>query len=292
MRFGLFASVVLHLAIVGAGFWLPQFITLPDVTSEPYIPLDLIAEAELDLTTSVPAAAPEPVEEEPEPDLPEPQVEEPEPAPAEEAAEPENLPEPEPEPEPVTPEPEPVEPEVDPEPTPEPPKETPEPPVKKPEPKEEEPDLMTQLENELKNLDPEKRNTPTSQTPSQTTETADKARSAIGAGDRLTASDEAKMRAAIQRCWNAGTIIGAPEPEKLIVVIDFELNRDGTLASSPRVVNELQINLSGNQFWRVAQREALSAVSKCAPYDFLPVERYESWKEFRLNFNPAEMVGR
>ena len=87
MRFGLFASVVLHLAIVGAGFILPQFITLPDVTSEPYIPLDLIAEAELDLTTSVPAAAPEPVEEEePDPDLPEPQVEEPEPAPAEEAA--------------------------------------------------------------------------------------------------------------------------------------------------------------------------------------------------------------
>lgn len=100
------------------------------------------------------------------------------------------------------------------------------------------------------------------------------------------------MRAAIQRCWNAGTIIGAPEPEKLIVIIDFELNRDGTLSSSPRVANELQINLSGNQFWRVAQREALSAVVKCAPYSFLPVERYDNWKEFRLNFNPADMVGR
>ena len=100
------------------------------------------------------------------------------------------------------------------------------------------------------------------------------------------------MRAAIARCWNASTIIGAPEPEKLLVVIDFELNRDGTLASQPRVVNELQINLSGNQFWRVARREAASAVVKCAPYDFLPQERYETWKEFRFNFDPSLMVGR
>jgi len=290
MRFGLFASVFLHLAIVAVGFLAPNFIKLPDVQSEPYIPLDLIAEAELDLTTSVPAAAPEPVvEEEPEPDLPDPVVEE-EPAPVEEAPQPEALPEPEPEPVVEEPEPQPEPEPVKPEPKPEP--ETPKPPEKKPEPKKPEPDLMSELENALKDLDPEKRNQSSSQAPSQTTETADKARAAIGAGDRLTASDEAKMRAAVQRCWNAGTIIGAPEPEKLVVVIDFELNRDGTLSSQPRVANELQINLSGNQFWRVAQREALSAVMKCAPYDFLPVERYESWKEFRFNFDPSQMVGR
>jgi hypothetical protein len=94
------------------------------------------------------------------------------------------------------------------------------------------------------------------------------------------------------RCWNSGTIIGAPEPEKLVVVIEFELNRDGSLASQPRVANALQISMSPNRFWKIAEREALSAVIKCAPYDFLPVERYESWKEFRFNFNPADMVGR
>ncbi len=290
MRFGILVSIILH-AGVAFVLLLPGLLPrrLPDVTAEPYIPLDLIAEAELDLTTSVPAAAPEPVaEEEPEPDLPEPVVEE-EPAPAEEAPEPEFLPEPEPEPAPVVeepePEPEPVKPE--PEPTPAPPKETP---AVKPQPKDElDLDALSQLiDREREN---EKPKTP-SQTPSQTTETADKARAAVGAGDRLTASDEAKMRAAVQRCWNAGTIIGAPEPEKLIVVIEFELNRDGTLSSQPRVANELQINLSGNQFWRVAQREAMSAVVKCAPYDFLPVERYESWKEFRFNFDPSQMVGR
>ncbi len=292
MRFGLFASVLFHLAVIFGGLvWLPSFRKLPDVAPEPYIPLDLIKDAELDLKTSVPAAAPEPVEEEePEPDLPEPVVEE-EPAPAEEAAEPEPTPEPEPEPEPVeeepAPEPEPEEPEPEPQPDPEPPKEAP---TVKPKPQEDELDLdaLSKL------IDKERETEQTQQqrdAPSQTTEQADEARPAIGAGDRLTASDEAKLKAAMARCWNASAIIGAPEPEQLLVVIDFELNRDGTLASPPRVVNELQINLSGNRFWRVAQREALSAVSKCAPYDFLPVERYESWKEFRFNFSPSDMVG-
>ncbi len=291
MRFGLFASVLLHLAIVGAAFLSLPPGWRPNVTPEPYIPLDLIREAELDLKTSVPAARPEPVvEEEPEPDLPDPVVEEEPPAPAEPEPEPPSQPEPEPEkaPEVKEPEPEPKKPEVKPEKKPEPPKETPN---VKPKPKTDELDLDALSQLIDKEREKEQPRTQ-SQTPSQTTEQADKARPAVGAGDRLTASDEAKMRAAVQRCWNAGTIIGAPEPEKLLVVIDFELNRDGSLSSPPRVVNELQINLSGNQFWRVAQREAVSAVMKCAPYDFLPVERYDTWKEFRFNFDPSQMVGR
>ena len=290
MRFGLFASVLFHLVLIGGVYLLQNFIRLPDVAPEPYIPLDLIKDAELDLKTSVPAAAPDPVKEEPEPeqDLPEPEPEKP-------APEPEPKAQPEPEPKPVVEEPEPApEPELKPEPKPEPEKK-PEPPKEKPkpkpEPKKQEPDLMSDLENALKDLDPDKQKPQSSRTPSQVTEQADEARAAVGAGDRLTASDEAKLRAAMAECWNAGAIIGAPEPEKLLVVIDFELNRDGTLASPPRVANEMQINLSGNAFWRVAQREAVRAVQTCAPYDFLPVERYDSWKEFRFNFSPADMVG-
>ena len=74
----------MHLAVVGAAFISLPSSWRPDVEAEPYIPLELIAEADLDLTTSVPAAAPEPVEEViEEPALPEPEVEE-APAPAEE----------------------------------------------------------------------------------------------------------------------------------------------------------------------------------------------------------------
>lgn len=287
MRFGLIASVMLHVAILFGGVaLLPRFTRLPDVAPEPYIPLDLIREAELALKTNIPAAAPKPdpvIDDTP--DLPEPKEEEPA-APKEEA--------------PKLPEPKVEEPEPDPEPAPKPevkkepvPEKKPEPPKEKPKPKPKSDELDFDALSQLIDREKKKEQTqPSSQTPSQTTEEAERARSGVGTGDKLTASDEAKMRAAIQQCWNSGVIIGAPEPEKLVVVIDFELNRDGTLTTSPRVANELQINLSGNQFWRVAQREAVSAVVKCAPYDFLPQERYETWKEFRLNFDPSQMVGR
>ncbi|NOX94286.1 MAG: cell envelope integrity protein TolA [Alphaproteobacteria bacterium] len=265
MRFGVFSSFLIHLAIVGLVLVSPPS-WRSAIVPEPYIPIELIREAELDLVTSVPAARPEPepIEEIEEPDLPEPVIEK-------------------------EPEPEPVEPEPAPEPIQEAP--TPKPPAPKPEPKKPELDLdalskLIDLEKDTERVEAPR------EVPSETTETADQTRAAIGPGDRLTATDEVKMRAAVQRCWNAGTIIGAPEPEKLIVKIDFELTRDGVLASAPRVANALQINLSGNRFWKVAEREAISAVVKCAPYDFLSPDRYETWKEFSLTFDPSQMVGR
>ncbi len=277
MRLGVFASLLFHLAIVGAAYFSLPAGWRPDVTAEPFIPLELIREAELDLTTSVPAALPEtePEIEEPEPDLPEPEVDEP-PAPVEEVK-----PEPAPEPEPVAEEViKKIEPEIKPQPKPAPPK-----------PKNDELDFdaLSQLINKEKENE---RAAAPRDAPSQTTETADRARAAVGAGDRLTASMNAKMLAAIKECWSVSSIIGAPEPEKLVVSLEFELNRDGTLASQPRVANATQINLSGNRFWKVAEREAISAVIKCAPYDFLPLEQFETWKDMRLNFDPGQMVGR
>lgn len=285
MRFGVVFSVGLHAALAGLLVVGLPASWRPDVEAEPYIPLDLIAEADLDLTTSVPAARPDPIEEpEPEPDLPDPEPIEPAPIEEPEPAAPEQ--EPEPDPEPVLPEqapdPDPVEPEV-----------KPEPPAPKPEPKPEPKRAELDLDALSALIDKEKEVTrEASQAPSQTTLEADQARAAIGVGDRLTASDEAKMRAAVERCWNASAIIGAPEPEKLIVTIEIDLNRDGTIRGTPQVANALQINLSGNRFWKVAEQSAVRAVVSCAPYDFLPQDRYDSWSEFTLNFDPSRMVGR
>ncbi|MEL7488176.1 MAG: cell envelope integrity protein TolA [Pseudomonadota bacterium] len=287
MRYGLFVSLVLHGAAVGLAFVsLPEG-WRPDVAQEPFVPIEVLSEAEIAERTSVPAARPEPevIEEpEPEPDLPE---EEPEPAPVPEENDPE--PQPEPEPEPVEPEPEPEpepeEPEVVEEPQPEPPKEEP-----KPEPEEEDDELDFDALSQLVDKARDQRSSPAG-SPSEVAETADDARRQVGAGDRLTASAKDKMIAAVSRCWQANAIIGAPEPEKLKVIVDIDLNRDGTLSGQPRVVNALQINLSGNRFWKVAEQNAVRAVIACQPYDFLPSDQYEAWREFSLNFDPAQMAG-
>ena len=281
MRFGVLASSLLHGAAVGAAF-----ITLPDavrtkIEAEPYIPIELIVDAEDALKTSVPAAAPE-IEPEPEPA--------PEPAPAPEPVPQEPAPEPEPEPEPIVlpPEPEPEEPEPEePEPAPEPEPEPPKPaPKKPPEPDPLDFDRLTAL------VDKAKDNTPSPKGPEgPAPQIQGEQRNAIGAGDRLAASDITKIRAAISRCWNASAIIGAPEPEKLRVLLEVRLKRDGTLVEPPDVLNARQINFSGNRFWKVAEQNAVRAVIQCQPYDFLAVDRYDAWKELELNFDPTQMAG-
>lgn len=270
MRTGLAASLALHVGALALAF-----VSLPDflrthVEPSPNIPVQLIDEAELGLKTSAPAVAPAP--------RPKPPEEKPAPPPAEE-----------PEP-PTTPEPDPPK-----EPAPEPEK----PPEKKPEqrkPPEKIPEKPPEDELDLDALaalvDKSRRNN--QQAPDETGETDrqdDDSRAAIGEGDTLTATEIDKMRAAVSRCWNAGAIIGAPNPERLVVVVDIDLNEDGTLKGAPRVVNAAQINLSGNRFWKVAEQTALRAVVGCQPYDFLDPARYREWAEFQLNFDPATMAG-
>lgn len=273
MRFGVIASVLIHLGAVGLAFIsLPEFMRTK-VVETPVIPIELIREADLAEKTSVPAAAPKPkpkAEKPPEP--PKPKAEDPKPKPK---AEPEPAPKPDLKAE-----------EKKPEPKAEPPKPKPK---EKPKPKPKQEDLDLDALSAL--VDKSRKSGPASDADADAMLEAERARAAIGAGDRLTASDIDKMRAAVSRCWNASAIIGAPEPEKLIVEIDIDLNRDGSLAGTPRVVNALEINLSGNRFWKVAEQNAIRAVQACAPYDFFDQARYQEWKAFTLNFDPSLMAG-
>lgn len=272
MRVGVVVSVVLHACAAGLAFVsLPEFLRTK-VVDTPVIPVELIREAELAEKTSVPAAAPKPKPKpEKPPELPKPKEEEPKPKPKVE-------PKPEPKPEPKAEQkPELKKPETKPKPKPE----------VKPKPKQE--DLDLDALSEL--VDKSRRSEQASETDPDAALEADNARPAIGAGDRLTASEIDKMRAAIKRCWSASALIGAPEPEKLVVELDIDLNRDGTLSGAPRVVNALEINLSGNRFWKVAEQSAVRAVQACQPYDFFDPSRYQEWKAFTLNFDPSVMAG-
>lgn len=268
MRSGAAASVLLHAGAFGLAF-----LTLPDsvrtkITAEPVIPIELIDEAVDAETTSVPAAGPEPVEDpEKTPDQPEPANETP-PPPAD------------PEPAPAA---QPLE-------TARPPEKTPEKkPEKKPDPPKKPSDDLD-LDSLSALVDKARKDQPAGKD-SDPKVPADTPRAAVGAGDALSASDIAKMRAAVQRCWDFGDLAGAPEAEKLVVVVEIDLNRDGTLARPPRVANTTQIALSGNRYWKVAEQRAVSAVLGCQPYSFFDPARHEEWRAFTLNFDPRQMLG-
>ncbi len=285
MRFGFVASVLFHLCIVGGiVVWGRDWSPARDFMTEPSVPVELITQAKLAEITNIPAAVEEPEEDEPfefdVPDDPEPILHEPI---VVAALEPEET-APPPPPEKTEPEVTPEEPEPVKEPDPEPPKPKPEPPKPKPVVKKKEPDDggfdLDKYEDSLKKIREEEANP---REPRETPRTAENTRSGSTSGE-LTATETALVKAAMQKCWKP--LDGAPNPEKLRVEVNFRLNRDGTLVASPKVLNSTQIALSGNRFWKVAEQNAIRAVVECQPYDFLPGDRYERWKEFNLNFVP------
>jgi hypothetical protein len=287
MRFSTVISVLFHVAFFGAAYIvLPTFTR--DYVFEQTVPFEIIREAEIADELSVPETRAEPVIE---PEEPPEEVEE---TPVEDETTPEETvaaqedtpatPEEEeaavpPPPDEETEEPVTEEDEQDPTPT--------------EEPKEEEPksdpqqDFLSGLEDALKDLDPDKDTSSPRQTPDEVpgqVQQGDRDQERVGLGDRLTASEESLVAARVEQCWKR--LSGAPEPEKLLVVIEFDLNRDGTLIGSPKVANRTQIRTSGNSYWVAAEQRAVAAVLECAPYDFLSPERYDAWKEFRFNFRP------
>ncbi|MEO0613896.1 MAG: hypothetical protein AAFY83_11345, partial [Pseudomonadota bacterium] len=108
-----------------------------------------------------------------------------------------------------------------------------------------------------------------------------------GGSGTLTASENAKLLAAMRRCWNP--LDGAPNPEKLRVEVSFRLLPNGRLQERPKVLNATQIALSPNRYWKVAEQRAVQAVIECQPYTFFAPERYG--EEFILNFTPT-LLGR
>lgn len=295
MRGGLPLSVLFHVAVIAVavvGLPRPKL----EVMEQPQaLPVEIV---EIDEYTRI-TRAPEP-EAEAEPPAPE-EGPEPEPQPA---PEPEPTPAPEPEPEPTpapppaeatppppAPEPEPVpspEPAPEPEPeeqvnvappTPPAPRTRPTPP--KPEPKRQDPSFNPNRIAALLDKLPEEKKPAPQPAPQQ--EVPDNARA--GAETRLTMSEIDALRAQISACWSPP--VGATNAADLIVWMKIWLNPDGSLARPPEVTRS---GFSLSSYQRAAQDAALRAVRRCAPFR-MPVDKYSSWREIEVRFDPSQMFG-
>jgi len=289
------ASLLLHGAIVAAGV-----IALPSLDSyqvEDFesIPVELVDIEEVSARHAVSKEA----EEEPAAPPAPPRIEEAEaPKPAPEAAreveqaarEPEAEPLPElepleelietaaaePEPEPA-PEPEPEKAEAEPVPL---PKVKPKPPkrvVEKPKP-EFNADEMQALLNKIDETD---------QAPPKPTEMAGTPRlaefdSMTGSDERLAADLVDALRRRIESCWTLPA--GARDAGELQIKLQFALNPDGMLSNYPLV-----LNASAHPAFDAAARSAQSAVKMCEPYNFLPIEKYDLWRDIILTFDPSRI---
>ena len=99
---------------------------------------------------------------------------------------------------------------------------------------------------------------------------------------KLSQSEEDSLRGQVQRCWLIPA--GAADGGDLQVSVRFKLDPAGELQGSPEIVS----GGGGEGVQRAAAEAARRAVARCAPYN-LPAEKYETWAEVIVNFDPSEM---
>ena len=105
---------------------------------------------------------------------------------------------------------------------------------------------------------------------------------------QIGASAKASLAQAIARQlrphWTAPQGVDA---ERLVTVLAFDLNPDGSLSGRPRVVSQTGVTASNSPQKELHAERAIRAVQLAAPFD-LPPEYYEAWKRvtsFRFDRN-------
>ncbi len=105
-----------------------------------------------------------------------------------------------------------------------------------------------------------------------------------GVDMKLTMSELDALRVQISQCWSPP--IGVEDAQDLQIRLKLKLKRDGSLAGPPVLVNS-----GSDLLFQVAAESAIRAVRRCQPYA-LPPEKYETWRDVNVTFDPREMFGR
>jgi outer membrane biosynthesis protein TonB len=124
-------------------------------------------------------------------------------------------------------------------------------------------------------------------TPPAPAQTAQATRSTTGVGAQtaMTMSEIDALRSQMMKCWNVP--IGAPDPRALVLSLKIQFNQDGSVAGMPQLVETQGLS---DPYFRAASESAIRAVKMCAPYA-LPVEKYETWSNVTVVFDPTKMAG-
>lgn len=107
--------------------------------------------------------------------------------------------------------------------------------------------------------------------------------SRTGTDATMSANEIDAFKAQISQCWRPPT--GGLGSRDLNVKLRIKFKPDGTLAKPPELAN-----FSGSPFFRPAAEAAKRAVWQCQPYR-MPKNKFATWQDMILNFDPREMLG-
>lgn len=97
------------------------------------------------------------------------------------------------------------------------------------------------------------------------------------------------FRAQVEKCWSIPA--GARDAQNLRVTLRLFMTQDGNLLRPPEVLDGARMNRAGEETFRAAAESAVRAVQRCAPYRMLPVQKYDTWREIELTFDPSKVLG-
>ncbi len=89
----------------------------------------------------------------------------------------------------------------------------------------------------------------------------------------------------IAQCWSLDA--GAKNSHAMIVTVHAKLSPDGTVLEA-KLSTESYMKAAGDPYYNAAARAALVALKKpdCQRLENLPSDKYDTWKEMELTFDP------
>lgn len=103
----------------------------------------------------------------------------------------------------------------------------------------------------------------------------------------MSMSEKDAIRSQIAKFWNVPA--GAKDAHELVIVLEIELAEDGTVLKV-ELANASKARYSRDTFFRAAADSAIRAVKQCAQIKNLPPEKYQTWRDMELTFDPKEML--
>lgn len=102
----------------------------------------------------------------------------------------------------------------------------------------------------------------------------------------MSISEKDMIRSQFIPCWTMPA--GAKDAHTLAARVKLKLQADGTVLEATLAPDQ-RGRYNSDPFFRAAADSAIRAAHKCSPLKNLPADKYNSWKDMELNFNPADL---
>ena len=100
----------------------------------------------------------------------------------------------------------------------------------------------------------------------------------------LSISEKDAIASQFVKCWRLPA--GSANDSSLRVSVDVWLRPDGSVIKA-HLTSDQRGKYNADNVFRAAADSALRAMHMCSPLKNLPTNKYNSWKEMRLNFDPS-----